>query len=101
MQGEGCTVKREACGVWGEACRVKRVESRVWGVVEPRHEIGEHLLSDGAIGSLGTPGDRKPIEGLTYERGMDPSENAAALLVSFFLFPYVWAIGMTACFITG
>ena len=37
----------------------------------------------------GTPGDRKPIEGLTYERGMDPSENAAALLVSFFLFPYV------------
>jgi hypothetical protein len=37
-----------------------------------------------AIGVPGTPGDRKPIQGLTYERGMDPSENAAALLVSFF-----------------
>ena len=54
-----------------------------------------------AIGSPGTPGDRKPIEGLTYERGMDPSEGAAALLVSFFLFPYAWAMMLTACFITG
>ena len=54
-----------------------------------------------AIGTPGTPGDRKPIQGLTYERGMDPSEGAAALLVSFFLFPYVWAMFVTSCFITG
>ena len=55
-----------------------------------------------AIGTPGIPGgDRKPIQGLTYERGMDPSENAATLLVSFFLFPYVWAIVLTSCSITG